>query len=838
MVDFKKLVKNKRDIDFRNLTALFESLDRQTSHIEMRPVQLEALQLLSDRRSQRDIILKISTGTGKTAVALLYLLSFMEELREPVVYLCPTRQLVEQVQAEAGKLGIKSVTYPGGQTFPHVDGISGKAIIICTYDKLFNAKTTFDRSDLLLRPCAFVLDDAHAGVEEIRDSFTLHISGTDLHERLLKTLNNPCSEFKPSVWSDIINLDPNQFMEIPYWIWKTLLPEINILLGDYADDDDLQFVIPYVRDILRWCRCVVSGAGIEIIPEVLPVYKSDAYFKANHRLFMSATLADDSILVRELDCDLSSAQNPVIPSSDKGLGERMVLAPSLVESSLDREWIMSLCGSVAKKLKVVVLSPSEQKAREWEKVGAKVFLGDDVRTAVQELNNSTGKLNFAVFVQRYDGVDLPDNSCRVLVLDGMPLGEDIIDKYDSSLSALAGGTRNRIIYRIEQGMGRAVRSHADYAVVLLAGHELAHFIAKHEVLSRMNPDTQAQLRLAIDLAQLIMDDADSRPNQAITDMMKKCLNRDDGWKQFYNETVRSTDRPKLKTTDHKRLYMAHAERRAFDAALANDPSKSVQILREAVNKCVSEDHSGKGWYLQRIANYLYDVNSGEALEVQRAAYECNRFMICPPGIIKRPEKVEALDTYTIIMEWYKQFENPNGAIANIQELRTLLSFDLSPAVIEQALCDLAPLLGAQGFRPEKEYGEGPDDLWLWPDSAVVIEAKTQNEDSLHKRDAGQLLLSMEWFKKSFATRKNFVPVIVAKVSISDRRAGFPSNTRVVTEDRMHALLDSLEQFYRRIISEPLFASTPKSLARIQRELNLTSDRFIISFTVELREARS
>lgn len=838
MVDFKKLVKKKRDIDFRNLIALFESLDRQTSHIEMRPVQLEALQLLSDRRNERDIVLKISTGTGKTAVGLLYLLCFMEELRKPVVYLCPTRQLVDQVQAEAQKLGINTVTYLAGQPFPHVDGISGKAIIICTYDKLFNAKTTFDRSDVLLRPCAFALDDAHAGVEEIRDSFTVHISENDLHKRLLKILDKPCRKFKPSVWRDVINLDPNQSMEIPYWIFKPLLPEIDTILGEYADDKDMQFVIPYVRDILRWCRYVVSGAGIEIIPEVLPVVKSDAYFKANHRLFMSATLADDSVLVRELDCDLSSAQNAVIPSSDKGLGERMVLAPSLVDSSLNREWLMSICKSFAKKIRVVVLSPSEMKAREWEKFGAKVFLGDDVRTAVQKIKNTTANLNFVVFVQRYDGIDLPDNSCRVLVLDGIPLGEGIIDRHDSSLSSLAGGTRNRIIYRIEQGMGRAVRSHADYAVVLLAGSELAHFIAKHEVLSRMNPDTQAQLRLAMDLSKLAIDDSDSKPDHAIIDMMIKCLNRDIGWKQFYNETVRSNDKPKLMTTDHKRLYMAYAERRAFDAALVNDHSVSVKILREAVNEYVSEDHISKGWYLQRIANYLYDINPGEALEVQRAAYKFNRFMICPPAIIKRPEKIEPLDTYTNIMKWYKQFENPNGAIANIQELRCHLSFDLSPTVIEQAVCDLAPLLGAQGSRPEKEYGEGPDDLWLWPDLAVVIEAKTQNEDSLHKRDAGQLLLSMEWFKKNYPTRKNFVPLIIAKIATSDRRAGFPSNTRVMIENDVHSLLDSLEQFYRRIISKPLFASTPESLARIQRELNLTSDEFINSFTVGLREVRA
>jgi len=176
MVDFKKHVSRKINRDFTNLVSLFDSLDRQTSHIELRTVQQGALRILSERRLERDLILKISTGTGKTTVGLLYLWSFMEEKHQPVVYLCPTTQLCEQVNVEAEKIGLKSVIYPAGQPHPDVEGIRGKAIIICTYDKLFNAKTTFDRSDVALRPNAIVLDDAHAGVEEIRDCFTLHIS--------------------------------------------------------------------------------------------------------------------------------------------------------------------------------------------------------------------------------------------------------------------------------------------------------------------------------------------------------------------------------------------------------------------------------------------------------------------------------------------------------------------------------------------------------------------------------------------------------------------------------------------------------------------------------------
>ena len=167
----------------------------------------------------------------------------MEEFKQPVVYLCPTNQLANQVRAEAQSLGINATPYPSGQTHPDVDGIRGKAIIVCTYDKLFNAKTTFDRADVLIRPIAIVLDDAHAGVEEIRDAFTLRVPEGDLFTRLLNILNDGCLKLNPSAWRDIRDRDYARSLEIPYWIWKPLIPPIEEAISVAAKQvDEPQFV--------------------------------------------------------------------------------------------------------------------------------------------------------------------------------------------------------------------------------------------------------------------------------------------------------------------------------------------------------------------------------------------------------------------------------------------------------------------------------------------------------------------------------------------------------------------------------------------------------------------
>src|SRR5437773_5536576 len=137
-MDLKKLGGKRPSIDPRDPIQLFESLNRKTSHTELRPAQEEALKGLRQRRTEPDLILKLPTGMGKSTVGLLYLYSHLIETRTPVVYLCPTTQLVDQVLAEAGKLGIPAHAYKVKQPYSHPDCVSGQAVIVCTYDQLFN----------------------------------------------------------------------------------------------------------------------------------------------------------------------------------------------------------------------------------------------------------------------------------------------------------------------------------------------------------------------------------------------------------------------------------------------------------------------------------------------------------------------------------------------------------------------------------------------------------------------------------------------------------------------------------------------------------------------------
>jgi hypothetical protein len=183
-----------------------------------------------------------------------------------VVFLCPTVQLIEQVLEEAQRLGIRARAYLSGEKYPPQECVRGEAVLVCTYEKMFNAKSTFTRSDVNLIPHAIALDDAHAGAENIRKQFTLTISG-DAYEQLLAVLAPACRAYHRTKWTDIEHKDPLALLEVPHWIWTDHQADIQPLLHAFAGAQEFMFVWPYLRDILPFCRCVISGAGAEISPE-------------------------------------------------------------------------------------------------------------------------------------------------------------------------------------------------------------------------------------------------------------------------------------------------------------------------------------------------------------------------------------------------------------------------------------------------------------------------------------------------------------------------------------------------------------------------------------------
>lgn len=829
MIDFGSLVGAKQEEVTYDLEKFYGALDVKGTHTEPRPAQREAMRALTERRDEKDLVLKVSTGAGKTTVGLLYLYGFMRVAREPVAFLCPTVQLIEQVIEEAQRLGIAARPYLAGETYPPQECMRGDAVLVCTYEKLFNAKSTFHRNDVNLIPHAIVLDDAHAGTENIRKQFTLSIGG-EAYEALVACLAAACSKYHPTKWMDIESGDPTALLEVPHWIWADHCAEIQKLLHSYAGSPSFMFVWPYLSEILPLCRCVLSGNQVEISPEVLPTDQVRAFAQPAHRLFMSATLADDSLLTRELGVASSATANPILPPSDRGLGERMILAPSLVDPELDRGYVMDLCADLAKTYNVVVLTSSGQLAKDWEAKGATYFVDEQFAEGVRKLKTPRSGLRFAVFAQRFDGVDLPDDACRVLVIDGKPYGAGLIDTVDSEMTSTPGGVRNRTIFRIEQGMGRPVRSHADFAVILLAGQDLTTFMGRKDVLEAMTHDSRSQLKLCIELAEMVRKKSMGNPDGAIRQVIGQCLQRDVGWKQFYNHKIRDAAKKHV-DIDSARIELAEQERRAHSMAGNNMLVDAKATMHKAIHSAGIEGEE-LGIYLQRLARIAYLADPAEAMKIQQAARENNFTLAIPPSLPRKPSVPGAKTVAEKVCAWFIKFANANAAVIEAKRIADALDLGQDHKKVEAALQKLGEALGADSSRPDNDFGEGPDVLWLWGGQVFVIEAKNENQHSLHKKDSGQLHDSLQWTRDShpvFAERLQ--PVVVAKVTTVDRDANYPADTRVLTQRSCTALGTALHQLMQKLAQlGPVFATADVVLVELNN-YGLHPEQFIGKHTV-------
>src|SRR5690606_10688411 len=117
-----------------SLIETFSRLDRQVSHVELRPSQIEIFRQIDNNIANRDLVVKLNTGGGKTTTGLIYLKHMMDKYREPVVFLVPTIQLAEQVVEEGAKIGLDVHIWAAKESYPPEDCVQCAAVMVCTYD--------------------------------------------------------------------------------------------------------------------------------------------------------------------------------------------------------------------------------------------------------------------------------------------------------------------------------------------------------------------------------------------------------------------------------------------------------------------------------------------------------------------------------------------------------------------------------------------------------------------------------------------------------------------------------------------------------------------------------
>ncbi len=748
MVDFNKLRSQSLRPAPVDPLEIFRRLPKPQGINDLYTSQAEVLEAWFKRKDERDTVVKLHTGGGKTLVGLLIAQSTLNELKEPVLYLAPTTQLVNQTLEKARSLGIAAVPYVRGQPLAD-DFVNGKAIMVASYKALFNGFSKFGvrGGRMPVKAGAVILDDAHVAFSVVRESFTLEISSREDKERY----DALCTLFRAAfknidrlgTFDDTVSGLSNVVIEVPYWAWHEQIDTARGLLR--GDGEDTPFAWPLLRDNLHLCHALISSTAFTVTP-VLPLVNSFPTFAdAPRRIYMSATIADDSEIVRTFDADPRHVNNALTSRSLAGISERMILIPSLMKfdfnvTKVTKELLKQVAAS---KLGAVILVHSNHAAEAWKDVAEFAEGSHQVEAKVEalQLRKISGPV---VFANRYDGIDLPGDSCRFLVLEGLPAGTSDYELLRAA-TLYGGATISRMLaQRIEQGIGRGARGAGDHCVVLLVGSDLAGWIAKDANFKLLTSATRAQLEMGSTVSKEVKDVND------LANTITLSIQRDAGWVEYHAATL--AENVRQDAPDPQRFDVAAAERKAFNNWTDGYHDKAIAKLDQMANAQEAPDDQTRGWLLQlagRIANNWGQNERSD--ELQRSAFSANRNLlrprIAPPY---RPLPMPGTQGAAIAYQM-RGYRIRRGLLQRFEQVASKLNSNASANQFEQALADLGELIGVSTERHD-DGGEGPDVLWLLPTKiAFILEAKSRKleKNSLTKEEHGQLLVAQQWFDKGY-----------------------------------------------------------------------------------------
>ena len=451
-IDFSDILNEDDEVSLHPRDIFF-TLNRASSFSFPRDIQTEVMNRWFQGRDNRDNVIKLNVGSGKTLVGLLLLQSSLNERKGPALYVSPDNQLSQQVMQEAKALGIEATDDPRD-----ADYAAGEKICVVNVYKLFNGKSVFGVGTGRIDIGTVVIDDAHACVSIITQQFRIHLRNTHAaYKNIVAALSEDLKGYNEARFLEIDAGDPQAHMEVPFWSWDSHHTQILHMLHEHRDDDELQFTYPLLKEILRQCRCVVGGQYLEIEPHCPATDLIQSFRRAKRRIYMTATLSDDSVIVTHFGATPNNSAKPIIPSSSQSMGERMILMPQELNSDLTTADVRELLTELAEKVNVVVIVPSKLATEDWKDDADQVLVGDGVVDGIEKLRKS--HVGLTVLVNRYDGIDLPGDACRVLVIVDLPEVSSYADLVDSEvLSGTAVNLRRATrADRARDGTRRAVQ---------------------------------------------------------------------------------------------------------------------------------------------------------------------------------------------------------------------------------------------------------------------------------------------------------------------------------------------------------------------------------------------
>ncbi|MDH3052540.1 DEAD/DEAH box helicase [Gordonia alkanivorans] len=681
-----------------------------------------------------DVALELPTGTGKTLPGLLIGEWVRRKAEGPVIYAAPTRQLARQVAATAEREGVPVGILTGSaQQWAPVDRASvegGEAIGITTYSSVFNS------SPKLPEPRILIFDDAHAGEQFVGNKYGISIRRNDDENAYLEVLG----ALKPFLSGLLIQRlegepDPgahHQVRLILPAVDQTALTKLDATLAGLPKPHSYKFAM--VRSGLQACCVYLAYGGIQIRPMIPPTFENHVFNRAKQRIYLSATLGAGGELERAFG-RREIVRMPLPTKTPPRSGRRLFVFPDLVKGGDAVGLTKKIIGLTNKAL---VLS---QESTVNTEAAAQALAGDDVPVTGRDYLEQHGLESFAEaptgvlgLANRYDGLDLPGDACRIVVLGGKPDAAGLQERFLSERAEANVALAERLRTRIVQGAGRCTRGPNDYAVVVVLGSDIMNYFAQPDNLKALEPELQAEVEFGWQNSKGV------DPNE-VMENVQMFLEHGADWREQGEPAVAEfrQDAFKVEPPGSDALGKAAAlEVDAWQLAFGGDWIRASEKVQEAVPHVGPAATRGYRGLLLYLAGVWLNLGAEDETQrsrarqlVREAALAANRGtwlkeMKELPGVDEIQAASEDILAVNQVVARLRGQNKRKQIKTELTEMQEALAQDESTRY-ERGLVTLGSFLGAAALKPK---GQGRcDSAWEWGTAKwVTVEAKSEEHD--------------------------------------------------------------------------------------------------------------
>lgn len=718
--------------------------------------------------NEANVALQLPTGSGKTLVGLLIGEWRRRKFKERIVYLCPTRQLVNQTVDQAqNKYGIDAVGFTGSNknysANTKSDYTTGRKVAVTTYSSLFNISPFFSNPD------AIIIDDAHAAENYIAKMWSLEIPAGDAdHEALHAAVSDLLRPYLTGQsyarltgeWSD--PSDATWVDKLPSTVLQEIAPRLtSIIDANSTVSSDVTFCWRLLRDHLSSCHIYLASREILIRPLIPPVWTHTPFANAKQRIFMSATLGAGGDLER-LTGTASITRLPAPEGfRSTGVGRRFFIFPGLSLEPNDSEMLRLKMQKLAGRS--VVLTPNDAAAaaickqiQEFDDF--EVFKAADIETSKEKFVKAEKAA--AIMAGRFDGIDFPNDECRLLCLDGLPKATNAQERFLMTKMGAMALFNERLQTRVLQAAGRCTRALQDRSAVFVTGHELLEYLADDRNWAHFHPELQAELAFGVEQSKDVTA-AD------FVDNFKNFLENKNEWSEANDEILNSTSsytQIQYPAMDILEDVVVH-EVRYSKALWMGDTDTALTEARAITSKLTAPELRGYralwhylagslAWSMSKAAN---DAHQRTAREQFREAMKAAPNVSWLARLAKAQSTDQAAEAEIVDEDANAQVDRLETALLKMgtandrtfeKKAARIINNLGKPETFEEGQRELGDLLG---FTTGNEKSDAaPDPWWLGETKGIVFEDHADGSPTtvFGAEKAKQAALHPDWIKEN------------------------------------------------------------------------------------------